>query len=128
MARGDGESSRAELTSDSLMETSGGLSYTGTKLMGLAVKISKLSVTWNETMIKHKTHFAICVDNADYEASLVLRKIYEIIPDEAAARDDLLRIADESGDDYLYPRSLFVVVEFPVEVEHALLAFQGPRA
>jgi hypothetical protein len=40
-------------------------------------------------MTEHKRHFAICVDNADYEASLILRKIYAIIPDEAAARDDL---------------------------------------
>jgi hypothetical protein len=110
------------------METSGGLNYTGTKLMGLAVKISKLNVTWNKTMIKHKKHFAICVDNADYEASLILRKIYEIIPDEVAARDDLLRIVDESGEDYLYHKSHFVVVEFPVEVEHALLAVHGMRA
>jgi len=78
-----------------------------------------------ETMIEPKKHFAICVDNADYEASLILRKIYEIITDEAAARDDLLRIVDESGEDYLYHKSHFVVVEFPVEVEHALLAAQG---
>jgi len=125
MDRGNGESSRAELISGSPMETSGGLSYTGTKLMGLALKTSKSNVTWNETMIEPKKHFAICVDNADYEASLILRKIYEIITDEAAARDDLLRIVDESGEDYLYHKSHFVVVEFPVEVEHALLAAQG---
>jgi hypothetical protein len=76
-------------------------------------------------MTKHKRHFAICVDNADYEASLILRKIYEVIPDEAAAKDDLLRIVDESREDYLYHKSHFIVVEFPVEVEHALLAAQG---
>ena len=52
-------------------------------------------------MSKPKKHFAICLDNADYEASLILRKIYEIIPDELAARDDLLRVVDESGEDYL---------------------------
>lgn len=73
-------------------------------------------------MTENKRHFAICVDNADYEASLILRKIYEIIPDEAAATDDLLRIVDESGEDYLYHKSHFVVVEFPLEVVHALLA------
>jgi len=75
-------------------------------------------------MIKQKKYFAICVDNADYEASLILRKIYEVVPDETAARDDLLRIVDESREDYLYHKSHFVVVEFPVEVEHALLAAQ----
>jgi hypothetical protein len=76
-------------------------------------------------MSEHKKHFAICVDNADYEASLILRKIYEIIPDELGARDDLLRIVDESGEDYLYHKSHFIVVEFPIEVEHTLLAAQG---
>ena len=79
-------------------------------------------------MTEHKRRFAICVDNSDYEASLVLRKIYEIIPDEAAAGDDLLRIVDESGEDYLYHQSHFIVVEFPIEVEHALLTGQGLTA
>jgi hypothetical protein len=90
--------------------------------MGSTAKISKLNVTWNKTMIDHKRHFAICVDNADYEASLILRKIYEIIPDEVAAGDDLIRVIDESGEDYLYHKSLFVVMEFPKEMEQALLA------
>jgi len=98
-----------------------GLSYTGMKPMGLAVKILRLNVTWNETMVMRKRRFAICVDNADYEASLILRKIYEIIPDEAAAEDGFLRVVDESGEDYLYHQSHFIVVEFPIEVEHALL-------
>jgi hypothetical protein len=76
-------------------------------------------------MSEHKKHFAVCVDNSDHEASLILRKIYEIIPDEQGAKDDLLRIVDESGEDYLYHKSHFVVVEFPVEVEQALLAAQS---
>lgn len=97
------------------------------KLMGLAAKISKLNVMWNETMIKHERHFAVCVDNADYEASLILRKIYEIIPDAVAANDDLLRIVDESGEDYLYHKSHFIMVRFPMEVEHALFATQSAK-
>jgi len=64
--------------------------------------------------------FAVCVDNTDYEASLIVRKIYEILPDEEAARDDFLRVIDESGADYLYHRSQFILVEFPAEVERAL--------
>ncbi len=75
-------------------------------------------------MSEHKRHFAICVDNSDYAASLILRKIYEIIPDERGAGDDLLRIVDESGEDYLYHKSHFIVVEFPAEVEHALRSAQ----
>lgn len=73
-------------------------------------------------MSETKTRFAICVDNSDYEASLVLRKICQILPDEQAAEDDLIRIVDESEEDYLYHKSHFLVVEFPAEVEQALLA------
>lgn len=90
--------------------------------MGLDARTSKLNAMWNKKMTEHKRPFAICVDNADYEASLILRKIYEIIPDETAAADDLLRIVDESGEDYLYHKSHFIVVEFPMEVAHALHA------
>ena len=79
-------------------------------------------------MIKPERHFAVCVDNVDYGASLILRKIYEIIPDETAAKDELLRIVDESGEDYLYHKSHFILVEFPIEVEHALLSMQGVEA
>ena len=66
--------------------------------------------------------FAICIDNTDYEVSLILRKIYQIIPDEQAAQDDLIRIIDESGEDYLYHSSHFVLVGLPAEVERALVA------
>jgi len=69
-----------------------------------------------------KRRFALCIDNTEYEASLIPKKIYEIIPDEEAAKDDFLRIIDESGEDYLYHMSLFLIVEFPVEVEQALIA------
>ena len=84
----------------------------------------KITVRGIKTMNEHKKHFAICVDNDDYEASLIFRKTYEIIPD-AASRDDLIRIVDESGEDYLYHQSHFIVADFPIEVEHALLSAQG---
>jgi len=71
-------------------------------------------------MDNQKRQFAVCVDNADYEASLIVRKIYEVLPDEEAAKDELLRVVDESGEDYLYHRSQFILVEFPAEVERAL--------
>lgn len=67
-----------------------------------------------------KKQFAVCIDNSDYQASLIVRKIYEVLPDEEAAKDEFIRVIDESGEDYLYHRSHFVLVEFPEEVEHAL--------
>jgi hypothetical protein len=73
-------------------------------------------------MNTQKRRFAICIDNTDYAASLIVRKIYEVLPDKEAAKDDLVRVIDESGEDYLYHHSYFVLVELPLEVEQALIA------
>ena len=50
-----------------------------------------------------KKMFVVCIKNENYAASLELRKIYEVIPDESAADHQLIRVIDESGEDYLYP-------------------------
>jgi len=57
--------------------------------------------------------FALCVDNTDYKASLIPGKVYRIIPDPKAAKDDFVRIVDESGEDYLYHESRFTPFPFP---------------
>jgi hypothetical protein len=54
--------------------------------------------------------FAVCVDNREYPASLELHKVYRLVPDPQAEADGDLRVIDESGEDYLYPASYFVVV------------------
>jgi hypothetical protein len=66
--------------------------------------------------------FALCVDNAGYRASLITGKVYRILPDPQAARDELVRIVDESGEDYLYHRDPFVFVDFPASVKRKILA------
>jgi hypothetical protein len=58
------------------------------------------------------------------EVSLILGKVYAVVPDAKAARDDLIRIVDESGEDYLFVRSQFEMVEFPQAVRRRLLALQ----
>jgi hypothetical protein len=65
--------------------------------------------------------FVICVKNEDYAVSLEKRKIYEAIPDESAEKMGQVRVIDESGEDYLYPADFFIKVEFPVEVEMAVI-------
>ena len=65
--------------------------------------------------------FAVCINNTDYPASLELHKIYQVLPDEETARDGDIRVIDESGEDYLYPVSFFVVIEVPQAVERAIL-------
>ncbi len=64
----------------------------------------------------------MCVHNAGYEVSLERRKLYEVLPDPAAAKHGLLRVVDESGEDYLYPEDFFLPVGLPGSVEKALLA------
>ncbi len=70
---------------------------------------------------KSAYEFAVCINNADYPASLELHKIYRVLPDEDAAADGDVRVIDESGEDYLYPAEWFVPIELPQAVEESLL-------
>ena len=64
--------------------------------------------------------FAVCLDNSGYPASLELRKIYQVLPDPEAGAHGLIRVIDESGEDYLYPESYFVSVELPADIERTI--------
>lgn len=64
--------------------------------------------------------FAICIF-AGEDSLLTPRKLYQVLPDEKAERSDYIRIIDDEGEDYLYPKKYFVFVPIPQEVEKALL-------
>ena len=64
--------------------------------------------------------FAVCVSNEGYPASLELRKIYRILADEKAAKHNMVRVVDESGEDYLYPEDYFVPIKLPRTVQRAV--------
>ncbi|HEY0319508.1 MAG TPA: hypothetical protein VGC66_00905 [Pyrinomonadaceae bacterium] len=66
--------------------------------------------------------FAICIENEGYPASLELWKVYRVLPDEKAAKHQLIRVIDESGEDYLYSEGWFVPIKLPQAVEKAMLA------
>ena len=74
--------------------------------------------------MRRTTRFAVCLENAGNEASLILGKVYAVVPDARAAKDGLIRVVDESGEDYLFSRAQFEVVEFPQAVRRRLLALQ----
>lgn len=57
--------------------------------------------------------FVVCIQNDDYAGSLDLRKIYRSVPDPRAEADGLLRVFDESGEDYLYPTEWFRAIDVP---------------
>ncbi len=67
--------------------------------------------------------FAICINNSDYPYDLNVRAVYQVLPDESAAKSSYLRIIDETGEDYLYPASYFVPVHIPIEAEQV---FKSP--
>lgn len=80
--------------------------------------------------------FVLCIRNHDYPASLELRKVYRVLPDRSAAKEKMLRIIDESGEDYLYPADFFVSISVPKKVQAKFvilklfvhyIAASGPR-
>jgi len=68
-----------------------------------------------------KIRFVLCIRNEAAE-DLEVRKLYQILPDKAAAQNGYVRIIDESGEDYLYPADYFVSIDLPQSVERALVA------
>ena len=69
--------------------------------------------------------FALCIENSGNEASLILGKVYRVVRDAQAAKDELVRIIDESGEDYLFDKEQFVFVDFPAAVRKKILAIQS---
>ena len=67
-------------------------------------------------------YLVVCVKNDGYAASLEKRKIYTALPDSVAAKHGHIRVVDESGEDYLYPKRFFVPVSLPQSVRKAVLA------
>jgi len=66
--------------------------------------------------------FVVCLKNKGYDVSLERRKIYQVLPDPRAAKHGLIRVIDESGEDYLYPQDFFAPIELPQPIRRAVLA------
>ena len=64
--------------------------------------------------------FAVCLRNAGFAASLEVRKLYPFFHDPDAEANGLIRVVDESGEDYLYPSRLFRKLTLPRDVQRAL--------
>lgn len=70
-------------------------------------------------MGENRRRYALCVQ-AEEDEDLQVRKAYEVLPDELAAKRGHIRVVDESGEDYLYPAESFVLLDLPREAERAL--------
>jgi hypothetical protein len=72
------------------------------------------------TMTAKQKGYAVCLRNRGFVASLEVRKLYPFIDDPDAEANDLIRVVDESGEDYLYPARLFRKLALPDDVQRAL--------
>jgi len=75
-----------------------------------------------------RRRFVLCVRNGTYKASLEPRKIYRVVDDPQAEARSLVRVIDESGEDYLFPARLFVPIELPARAMPAFSASSGANA
>jgi hypothetical protein len=69
--------------------------------------------------VARKKRFVLCVKSGTYKASLRPRKVYRVLEDPRAEARQLLRVIDESGEEYLFPASLFVPIDVPVKAASA---------
>ncbi len=67
-----------------------------------------------------ETEFVVCLRNEGFEASLSIRKLYRVLPDPRSQTQALIRVIDETGQDYLYPKQNFAPVEVTRETAAAL--------
>ena len=67
-----------------------------------------------------RNKFAVCIF-ADKDMLIAPRKVYQVLPDKSAERSDYIRVIDDEGEDYLYPKKYFVLVPVSKDIENALL-------
>lgn len=72
-------------------------------------------------MKNRKPHFALCLNNRDYPASLEVGKLYRVIEDDDASAEGYIRVIDESGEDYAFASNRFHLVELPPKIVKELL-------
>lgn len=68
-----------------------------------------------------RERFAVCINNAGYPDDLKVRTVYQVLPDDSAARSNYVRVVDETGEDYLYPAECFIFIDIPPEAAKALM-------
>lgn len=73
------------------------------------------------TECSQSSHFALCLNNEGYKASLEIGKLYRVIADEQATTHGLIRIVDESGEDYAFSVDRFYPIQLPQTIEAVLL-------
>jgi hypothetical protein len=74
------------------------------------------------TTTRRSASYLLCVSNRGYRASLMVRRVYRRLRDPMGDQAGLVRVVDETGEDYLFPKRLFVEVDLPREATRAFRA------
>ena len=88
--------------------------------MRRAGSVVKKSRSNGLSVIERGTKFVICVVNEGFEVSLEIGKVYRHLPEEKGCPRSMVRVIDESGEDYLFPRRFFKAVALSPSVQRAL--------
>jgi len=75
----------------------------------------------------HNDTFVLCIDNRGYGVSLEQRKVYRAMSDPEAEKHAMVRVVDESSEDYLFPAKLFVPIAVPRAAAKAFRVMRRPR-
>ena len=123
MALGVGGSEKVKLVSVFRTEQRDWSSFIGTKRQAsVSANTRSNSFSIEGAMKSMPKRLVLCLNNDGYPASLERRKIYQAVSDRAAGQQGLIRVIDESGDDYLYPEELFAPITLPASLRKAVLA------
>jgi len=103
--------------------------FASEKFIGMKRTVSERRVSSSSESLKRidpaghhaRSRYVLCVKNRGYAASLERRKIYQRLNDARASRHGLIRVVDESGQDYLYPSNYFVSIAVPKTARRALI-------
>lgn len=74
----------------------------------------------NASKTRKPTRFAVCIDSDGYEVSLEQHKVYGVIADAKAAKVHMLRVIDETGEDYLFEADRFILIPVPATLATAI--------
>jgi hypothetical protein len=74
--------------------------------------------------MENESNYMICIKNENYPASLEFGKVYRVLADAKAEKHKMLRVIDESGEDYLYPENYFVAITLPPLAQDAFMALR----
>lgn len=95
---------------------------TGTKRTASGRSLSRSSASSRQSRRRARpaSAFVVCLRNDGYDVDLMRGRLYPVLPDRHAAAEGMIRIVDESGEDYLYPSEWFSTVKLPLAARRAL--------